>query len=92
MIVDCAVEANWPGITITDTDKKIAKFVEISVPLDVNIITKTADKISKYRDLEIAYKKCKEFRKVSENICVDMMQQNAVLGIAHILQHVLTDA
>ena len=64
IIVDRVVEANQPDITIIDTDKQFAKFVEISIPLDVNIVTKTADKISTYWDLEIAYKKCKEFRKV----------------------------
>ena len=116
IIVDCVVEANLPDITIIDTAKKIAKLVEISIPLDVNIVTKMAYKISKYWDLEIAYKKCKEFRKVytipiivgvfgtvlcnienynkqvSENIRIYMMQKNAVLGTAHILRHVLTNA
>ena len=43
---------------------KIAKFVEIFIPLDVSIVTQTAGKISKCWDLEIAYKKYKEFRKV----------------------------
>eukprot|EP00957_Ditylum_brightwellii_P137178 10458651-Ditylum_brightwellii.AAC.1 len=57
IVVGCAVEANRPGITIIDKKQNIAKFVEISVPLDINIVTKTSEKISKYRDLEIAYKK-----------------------------------
>jgi hypothetical protein len=95
---------------------KIAKFVEIFIHLDVNIVTQTAGKISKYWDLEIAYEKYKEFRKVytipiivgafgtvlhnienytkqvSENNYIDTMPKNAVLGTAHILRHVLTNA
>eukprot|EP00957_Ditylum_brightwellii_P167841 12776724-Ditylum_brightwellii.AAC.1 len=55
IIVDHAVEANQPDITMIENKQNIAKFVEISIILDVNTITKMANKISKYRDLEIAY-------------------------------------
>eukprot|EP00957_Ditylum_brightwellii_P002505 191922-Ditylum_brightwellii.AAC.1 len=55
--------ANQPDITIVNSANKVAKFMEISVPLDDNLVTKMADKIIKYRDLEIACKKCKEFCK-----------------------------
>eukprot|EP00957_Ditylum_brightwellii_P190495 14500368-Ditylum_brightwellii.AAC.1 len=45
VIVDQGVEVNRPGITVIDKKNKIAKFVEISIHLDANIVDKTAEKI-----------------------------------------------
>ena len=53
-----------PDITIHDRKNKYATFIDISIPNDVNVIKKTAEKLVKYRDLEIEVQKCWGLRKV----------------------------
>eukprot|EP00957_Ditylum_brightwellii_P168659 12837258-Ditylum_brightwellii.AAC.1 len=56
--VDHAVEANCPDLVLPDRKKQSALLIEVSCLTDANMVKKTADKISKYRDLEIDMKKC----------------------------------
>merc|ERR1712045_552932 len=44
--------------TIHDRKNRKAILIDFSVPYDMNIVKKTAEKITKYRDLEIEIKKC----------------------------------
>ena len=58
MITDTHTPANRPDIVIHDRVKKTAFLIDVSVPIDTNIVKKTAEKHSKYRDLEIELQKC----------------------------------
>ena len=58
MITDSHTPANRPDIVIHDRTKKEALLIDISVPVDANIVKKTAEKHTKYRDLEIELQKC----------------------------------
>ena len=64
ILTDKKVQANRPDITIHDRKKQSAILIDVSVPNDNNIIAKTAEKLMKYRDLEIEIKKCWELKKV----------------------------
>jgi len=53
---DKAIKCNRPDIVLHQGDR--VEFVEISIPLDVNIIAKEADKINRYQPL------CNELRRI----------------------------
>eukprot|EP00957_Ditylum_brightwellii_P093279 7103558-Ditylum_brightwellii.AAC.1 len=57
MVVDKALECNQPNIAILDRVSMTAQIIDIAVPYDTNVVSKTAEKITKYRDIEIALKK-----------------------------------
>eukprot|EP00957_Ditylum_brightwellii_P182143 13877680-Ditylum_brightwellii.AAC.1 len=57
MVVDKLLEHNWSNIVILDRASKTAQIIDINVPYDTNVVSKTAEKIKKYRDLDIALKK-----------------------------------
>ena len=58
LITDKRIPANRPDITIHDRKNRTALLIDVSVPVDNNIIKKTAEKHVKYRDLEIELQKC----------------------------------
>ena len=58
------IGCNRPDITIWDSIKKTAKLIDMSVPMDYNVVTKTAEKLIKYRSLEIEIQKCWGLKKV----------------------------
>ena len=64
MITDTHTPANRPDIVIHDRTKKEALLIDISVPVDTNIVQKTAEKHTKYRDLEIELQKCWALKKI----------------------------
>mgnify|MGYP005678045445 CR=1 FL=1 len=64
ILTDKKVNCNRPDITIHDTKEKECLFVDISVPVCANVIKKEAEKITKYRDLEIEVQKCWNLRKI----------------------------
>ena len=43
---------------------KTALFIDVTVPMDINMVKAMAEKYEKYRDLEIAYKKELQLKKV----------------------------
>eukprot|EP00957_Ditylum_brightwellii_P204656 15340295-Ditylum_brightwellii.AAC.1 len=55
--VDYGVGANHPGIVIWDLARKGTSFIDVTVPMDINMVKAAAGKYKKYQDLEIAYKK-----------------------------------
>ena len=63
IITDKKVKCNRPDITIHDTKKRECIFVDVSVPVCINVLRKEAEKITKYRDLEIEVQKCWNLRK-----------------------------
>ena len=58
LITDKKIPANRPDITIHDRKNRKATLIDVSVPIDNNIVRKTAEKHVKYRDLEIEIQKC----------------------------------
>ena len=62
---DKKVCANRPDITIHFKKERKVLFVDFSVPYDTNIVTKTAEKLMKYRDLEIEIQKCWDLKEVT---------------------------
>ena len=62
--VDGAVEANRPDIVVLDEKEGRALFIDVTIPMDINMIKAAAGKYKKYRDLEIATKKQYHLKKV----------------------------
>ena len=58
LITDKKVRANRPDITIHNKKEKKLVLVDFSIPNDTNIVEKTAEKLTKYKDLEIELQKC----------------------------------
>eukprot|EP00957_Ditylum_brightwellii_P016058 1209807-Ditylum_brightwellii.AAC.1 len=52
--VEVTVTANLPDIVILDEKRKKALIIDITIPMDINMIKAAASKYKKYRDLEIA--------------------------------------
>ena len=63
ILTDKKVNYNRPDITIHDTKAKECTFIDVSVPVCDNVIRKEAEKITKYRDLEIEIQKCWNLRR-----------------------------
>ena len=55
---DRNAQANEPDIVVKDEKKRECTLVDISVPSDTNIVSKTSEKICKYRDLQIEISRC----------------------------------
>eukprot|EP00957_Ditylum_brightwellii_P036927 2795745-Ditylum_brightwellii.AAC.1 len=55
--VDHGVAANCPDLVYLDEKKRTALLIEVTCPMDENMISAAATKHKKYRDLEIAMKK-----------------------------------
>ena len=64
LITEKKVGANRPDITIHDREANVAILIDSSVPHDTNIVEKTAEKLTKYRDLEIELKKCWKLKSI----------------------------
>ena len=64
IITDKKVKANRPDITIHDRKNRECIFVDVSIPVCENIVKKEAEKLTKYRDLEIETQKCWNLKKV----------------------------
>ena len=63
LITDKKVHANRPDITIHKKKEKELVLVDFSIPHDTNIVEKTAEKLTKYKDLEIELQKCWDLKK-----------------------------
>ena len=61
---DKKVKSNRPDITIHDTKKKSCIFIDVAIPICTNVTKKEAEKIVKYRDLEIEVQKCWDLKEV----------------------------
>ena len=54
---DKATKANKPDIVIKDKQEKTCMLIDMAIPSDRNTSVKVAEKLSKYKDLEIEIKK-----------------------------------
>ena len=61
---DKKCKANRPDITIHQKKLRECTFVDITIPVCTNVIKKEAEKITKYRDLEIETQKCWNLKKI----------------------------
>jgi hypothetical protein len=50
---DRTITANRPDIVVKDNAKRTCYILDISVPMDCNVVKKSVEKISKYKNLEI---------------------------------------
>eukprot|EP00957_Ditylum_brightwellii_P171334 13043019-Ditylum_brightwellii.AAC.1 len=55
--VNHAISANRPDLVILDEEKKTALLIDVTCPMDINMVSVAAKNHQKYRDLEIAMKK-----------------------------------
>eukprot|EP00957_Ditylum_brightwellii_P118979 9074483-Ditylum_brightwellii.AAC.1 len=55
--VDHAVATNRSNIILLDEKKRTALLIDVTCPIDVNMVTAAAEKHKKYCNLEIAIKK-----------------------------------
>ena len=62
--VNHAVSANRPDLVILDEEQKTALLIDVTCPMDINMVSAAAKKHQKYRDLEIAMKKQYNLRKI----------------------------
>ena len=58
IITDKKVKCNVPDILIHDSDTRSCQIIDVAIPVCTNIVRKTAEKITKYRELEIELQKC----------------------------------
>jgi hypothetical protein len=58
------IEANRPDIVVWDLEKRTAQIIDMTIPMDKNVIAKYADKLIKYRALQISMQKSLGLRKV----------------------------
>ena len=58
IITEKKIVANRPDVMIHNRKEKSATLIDFSVPNDINIVAKIAEKLIKYRDLEVEVKKC----------------------------------
>ena len=63
---DKKVKCNRPDITIHDRKKRECYLVDVTIPVCTNILKKEAEKIIKYRDLEIEIQKCWNLKKLRQ--------------------------
>ena len=64
IITDKNIKSNRPDITIHDRKNRKCLFIDVSVPACYNVVRKEAEKIVKYRDLEIETQKCWNLTKI----------------------------
>ena len=64
ILTDKKVPHNRPDIIIHDTNLREALLIDVAIPVCMNIVKKEAEKITKYRDLEIEIQKCWNLKKV----------------------------
>ena len=64
MITNNHTPKNRPDTEIYDRTEKKFLLIEIFVPIDTNIVNKTAEKHTKYRNLEIELHKCWGLKKI----------------------------
>ena len=60
---DKKVGHNKPDVIIHDEEKRECILIDVAIPVCQNIVKKEAEKITKYRDLEIELKKCWKLEK-----------------------------
>eukprot|EP00957_Ditylum_brightwellii_P025999 1965535-Ditylum_brightwellii.AAC.1 len=53
-----------PGIVILNFKEQRAQILDTAVPYDTNVVSKSADKMTKYRDLQISLKQNWEVYKI----------------------------
>ena len=64
IITDKKVPHNRPDIIVFDTNTRECQIIDVAIPVCMNIVKKEAEKITKYRDLEIEIQKCWNLKKV----------------------------
>ena len=63
LIMDKKVVHNRTDIVIHDTIKRDCKIIDVAIPACQNVMKKEAEKITKYRDLQIKLQKCWNLKK-----------------------------
>eukprot|EP00957_Ditylum_brightwellii_P015269 1150362-Ditylum_brightwellii.AAC.1 len=62
--VNCTVSASHPDLVLLDEEKRTALLIDVTCPMDINMVTAAAKKHKKYRDLKIAMKKQYKLHKI----------------------------
>eukprot|EP00957_Ditylum_brightwellii_P161712 12312108-Ditylum_brightwellii.AAC.1 len=62
--VDHAIAANHLDLVVLDKKKRTVLFIDVTCPMDINMLTAAATKHKKYCDLKIAMKKQYELCKI----------------------------
>jgi hypothetical protein len=58
------IAANRPDIVVWNTTERTAQLIDVAVPMDLNVVAKYSDKLTKYRGIEISVQKSWDLRKV----------------------------
>ena len=57
IITDKKIKCNRPDILVHDTNTRTCTIIDVAVPSCINVVSKTAEKLCKYKDLEIEIQK-----------------------------------
>ena len=58
MATDKKVKYNYPDIVIHYKNKKECLFIDMTIPNCINVVSKEAEKITRYHDLEVEVQQC----------------------------------
>ena len=64
IITDKKVMCNRPDILIHDSQARTCLIIDVAIPVCTNIVRKVAEKLTKYRELEIELQKCWNLKEV----------------------------
>eukprot|EP00957_Ditylum_brightwellii_P180959 13786387-Ditylum_brightwellii.AAC.1 len=62
--------ANKPDIVVIDKLTQMGQLIDVAVPYNTNIVSMTAEKITKYRALELRFKKMFSLHRISTVLIV----------------------
>ena len=86
ILTDKKVPHNRPDIIIFDTNLRECLIIDVAIPVCMNIVKKEAEKITKYRYLEIEIQKCWNLKKVRTIPIVIGALGSTCLGIVGYLE------
>lgn len=61
---DKNVKCNIPYILVHGSNARSCKIIDVEIPICTNVVSKTAEKITKYRELGIEIQRCWNLTKV----------------------------
>ena len=85
IITDKKVMCNRPDILIHDSQARTCLIIDVAIPVCTNIVRKVAEKLTKYRELEIELQKCWNLKEVKTVPVVCGALGTAVLSTAKYL-------
>ena len=71
---DKTFKANKPDIIMKDKHEKTYRLIDMAIPSDCNTSVKVAEKLSKYKDLEIEITKMWGLKKITTSVVIGALR------------------